>query len=58
MYTNKSLERIEQMRNGQKIKCPRCEAGYILAVGNPETTNVFRCNKCETGMILTVNRER
>lgn len=57
MYINKSLERIKQMRNGKKIKCPRCEDGYISAVGNPETTNVFKCNKCEIGIVLTVGRE-
>lgn len=45
------------MRNGKKIKCPRCEDGYISAVGNPEMTNVFKCNKCETGIVLTVGRE-
>ena len=46
--------RIEKMRNGEKIKCPKCKEGYISAVGNPKTTKVFRCDTCETGMVLTV----
>ena len=49
-----SNERIKKMRNGEKIKCPRCEKGYISAVGEPEKTNVFRCDTCETGISLTI----
>ena len=48
-----AVERIEKMRNGEKIKCPRCEDGYISAVGDPKKTNVFRCDKCPTGITLT-----
>lgn len=51
---NKSEERIERMRNGEKLKCPRCKNGYISAAGNPKTTNVFRCDRCKTGIVLTV----
>lgn len=47
-------ERIEKMRNGEKIKCPHCENGYFSAVGDPKSTKVFRCDACQTGMILTV----
>ena len=54
MKTNSEL-RIEKMRNGEKIKCPRCETGFISAVGDPKTTKVFRCGCCETGMILRVS---
>ena len=46
--------RIEKMRNGEKIKCPRCELGFISAIGDPKTTNVFRCDACQTGMTLTI----
>jgi DNA-directed RNA polymerase subunit RPC12/RpoP len=46
--------RIEKMRNGEKIKCPRCEGGFFSAVGDPKTTNVFRCDTCQTGMTLTI----
>ena len=42
----KSIEKIEKMRNGEKIKCPRCDTGFISAVGNPQTTYLFRCNNC------------
>lgn len=47
-------KKIEQMRNGEKIKCPRCKDGFFVAVGNSKTTKVFRCDKCETGMVLTI----
>ena len=42
----KSIEKIEKMRNGEKIKCPRCDTGFISAVGNPQTTYLFRCKYC------------
>lgn len=51
---NKTLERIETMRNGGKIKCPKCADGYISAVGDPKKTNVFKCSHCATGMTLHV----
>ena len=47
--------RIEKMRNGEKIKCPRCDQGYISAAGDPQTTNVFRCDCCKTGIVLRVS---
>jgi uncharacterized protein (DUF983 family) len=47
-------ENVKKMRNGEKIKCPRCENGYIAAVGNPKIANVFKCDTCKTGMTLTV----
>lgn len=51
---DKSLERIEKMRNGEKIKCPRCEKGYISAIGDPKKTKTFRCDNCQTGISLTI----
>lgn len=47
-------QRIEDMRNGKKLKCPRCETGFVSAIGNPETTKVFKCNVCGTGIVLTI----
>lgn len=47
-------ERIEKMRNGEKIKCPRCEKGYISAIGEPENTKTFRCDTCQIGITLTI----
>lgn len=47
-------EKIEKMRNGEKIECPRCKIGFFSAVGDPKTTNVFRCNNCEAAMTLTI----
>jgi hypothetical protein len=51
---NKSEERIEKMRKGEKIKCTRCSDGFISAIGNPKTTNVFKCDHCKTAIVLTV----
>lgn len=50
--------KIEKMRNGEKLKCPKCEKGFISAIGEPKTTNVFRCDSCKTGMTLTVPFKR
>ena len=47
-------ERIEKMRNGEKIKCPRCEGGFLSAVGDPKTAKVFKCDTCQTGITLTI----
>ena len=46
------------MRNGEKIKCPKCENGFFSAIGDPKTTKVFRCDSCQTGMVLTVLYEK
>ena len=46
--------RIEKMRNGEKLKYPRCKNGCFSAVGDPKTTKVFRCDTCNTGMVITV----
>lgn len=49
-----SEQRIQKMRNGEKIKCPKCEKGFISAVGDPKTTRTFSCNHCQTSVVLTV----
>ena len=56
--TIRFFERISKMRNGEKIKCSRCQTGYFSAVGNPQTTLIFRCDCCQTGMVLTVPHHR
>lgn len=58
MYINNSIERIKRMRSGERIKCPRCEKGYISAVGAPDVANVFKCNKCGNSIVLTVDRNK
>lgn len=47
-------ERIEKMRNGEKVKCPKCESGFFSAVGDSASTKVFRCDACQTGITLTI----
>ena len=49
------MDNLQRMRNGEKIKCPKCERGFISAVGDPKTTNVFRCDACQTSMVLRVS---
>lgn len=52
MGVTESLNRINRMRNGEKIKCPRCEGGHMAAVGDPKHTHVFRCDKCGTSIVM------
>lgn len=47
-----TLERIELMRKGEKLKCPKCENGYISAIGNPKDTTLFEC-PCGCRIMLT-----
>jgi uncharacterized protein (DUF983 family) len=47
-----SIERIERMRNGEKVKCPKCADGFISAVGEPSTAHVFKCDGCGTSMVM------
>ena len=46
-------ERIDRMRRGEKLPCPKCSAGHFFAFGDPKTTNVFGCDKCQIKMTLT-----
>lgn len=50
----KTEERVEFMRQGGSIKCPKCSDGFFSAIGDPKTTLVFGCNKCKAGMVLTI----
>ena len=47
-----SVERIERMRNGEKVKCPRCADGFVSAVGEPRKAYVFKCDGCGTSMVM------
>ena len=51
-------ERIERMRNGEKLPCPKCKEGLFSAIGDPKTTNMFGCDKCSAAMTLTVPIKR
>ena len=48
-----TIEKINKMRNGEKIKCTKCDNGYVSAIGKPQTAYLFRCNGCGTSMITT-----
>ena len=52
-----TIEMIQKMRNGEKIKCPKCK-GFIIAVGNPKTTPLFKCNECGKSMRLTIKHHK
>ena len=51
-------ERIEIMRRGEKLPCPKCPNGLFSAIGDPKTTNTFGCDKCTVKLTLTVPMER
>ena len=53
MKKPKSIERIEMMRKGEKIKCPKCESGFISAVGDPKIAYYFKCDKCSVSIVQT-----
>ena len=53
MVKPKTLERIEMMRKGEKAKCPKCEKGFISAVGEPGTAYFFKCDSCNVSMVIT-----
>lgn len=46
------IEKIEKMRNGEKIKCS-CGEGFISAVGNPKGTHLFKCDGCGKAITMT-----
>lgn len=47
-----TIEKINKMRNGEKIKCTKC-GGYVSAIGEPKTAYLFKCNGCGTSMMTT-----
>ena len=49
-------ERMKILHSGGKIKCPRCENGYISALGDPKTAISFRCDSCRTGWNYTLRK--
>lgn len=53
MEKPKTVERIERMRNGEKVKCPKCADGFISAVGEPGTAYLFKCSECGTSIKTT-----
>lgn len=55
MEKPKSIERIERMRKGEKVKCPKCADGFISAVGDPSTAYLFKCSGCNVGMVMSKN---
>ena len=55
MEKPKSIERIERMRNGEKVKCPKCGNGFISAVGEPSKAYLFKCSGCDVGIVMTKN---
>ena len=51
------ITNTQRMRNGEKIKCPKCEHGFFSAVGDPKTAKVFRCDDCQTSIVSRVPLE-
>lgn len=55
MEKPKSIERIERMRKGEKVKCPKCDDGFISAVGEPSEAYFFKCDGCGISMVMRRN---
>lgn len=53
MEKPKTVERIERMRKGEKVKCPKCADGFISAVGEPSTAYLFKCSECSANIKTT-----
>ena len=53
MKQPKTIENIQKMRNGEKLKCTKCAEGYVSAVGDCKTASLFRCDHCGTSMQMT-----
>lgn len=57
MEKPKTFEKIELLRKGEKIKCPKCDKGFISAVGEPSTAYFFKCDTCNISMVMTKKLE-
>lgn len=55
MVIPKSVERIQKMRSGEKIKCTKCADGFVSAVGKPENAYLFKCDRCDLNIFITRN---
>ena len=44
MDYKESKKLIDRLRNGEKVKCPECGDGIIMATGDPKTTSGFNCS--------------
>ena len=45
-------EFMEKLRNGEKVICPCCKKGVMIAVGDFKTTKSFHCDSCKKDLIL------
>lgn len=52
MEMPRTLELLIKLRNGESVKCHKCNIGYIIPVGNYKTTRVFYCDKCDYSITL------
>lgn len=51
-----SSEYVRKLRTEGKAKCPECDDGYVLPIGNKETTHHFHCDKCKFRIEECVSR--
>ncbi len=40
-------EFMEKLRNGEKVICPCCKKGVMIAVRDFKTTKSFHCDSCK-----------
>lgn len=36
----------EKLRKGEKVKCPQCNAGYLVTPHEPKISHFFECSEC------------
>lgn len=53
MTPMESSELIKRLRTEEKVLCPWCKKGHILAYGDKKTTTAFKCNSC--GSRININ---
>ena len=44
-------ERLNLLKNGEKVLCKKCKSGIMEPVGDPKKTNSFVCHKCNSQLI-------
>lgn len=53
MYTDKTMEMVKKIRNGESVKCPSCEKGIVRPIGSRESALIFSCDNCNKSLHLT-----
>lgn len=44
-------ERLNRLKNGEKVLCKNCKTGVMEPIGDPKKTNTFICHNCNNQLI-------